>query len=62
MDRDAEEGPKRYGKAAAKWERVDERKSLREALTAPGHVVPGLPLFWVVARGTEYRERFLAER
>ena len=59
VDRDAE-GPKRYGPEAARWCRVDERQSLKDALLEPGHVVPGLPLFWVVAKGTEYRDRFLA--
>jgi hypothetical protein len=62
LDRDTEGGPSRYGQAAARWAKVDEALSLREVLTAPGHVVPGAPLFFVVARGTEYRERFLAER
>jgi hypothetical protein len=61
LDRDAE-GPKRYGAAAARWARADEALSLREVLTRPGHIVPGTPMFFVVARGTEYRERFLAER
>jgi hypothetical protein len=61
LDRDTE-GPTRYGPAAARWARVDEGASLREVLTAPGHIVAGAPLFFVVARGTEYRERFLAER
>ncbi len=52
-------GPKRYGADAARWEKVDENMSLREVLTRPGHVIPGVPLFWVVAKGTEYRRRFL---
>jgi hypothetical protein len=30
-------------------------------LLQPDHIVPGLPLFWVVAAGTDYRTRFLAE-
>jgi hypothetical protein len=59
VDRDSE-GPRRYGARAARWERAEEGESLREVLLRPGHVVAGSPLFWVVARGTEYRERFLA--
>ncbi|GBF91215.1 hypothetical protein Rsub_04884 [Raphidocelis subcapitata] len=61
LDRDAE-GPTRYGAAAARWTRVDEALSLREVLTRPDHIVAGAPLFFVVAGGTEYRERFLTER
>ncbi|KAI8468871.1 MAG: hypothetical protein J3K34DRAFT_454284 [Monoraphidium minutum] len=52
-------GPSRYGPRAAQWERVDEGSSLREVLTRPGHVVPGVPLFWVLAKGTDFRQRFL---
>jgi hypothetical protein len=62
IDADADDddgGPSRYGPKAAKWVKVDEAVTLRQALTAPGHIVPGAPLFFVVARGTEYRERFL---
>lgn len=59
LDRDAE-GPKRYGRGAARWARVDETKTLREVCSEEGHVVAGVPLFFVVARGTAYRERFLA--
>lgn len=61
LDREAE-GPRRYGKDVARWAKADEKKSLGEVLLAPDHIVAGVPLFWVVARGTEYRERFLAER
>jgi hypothetical protein len=54
-------GPARYGSAASHWVRVDEGASLRQVLTAADHVVPGVPLFWVVAAGTDYQRRFLAE-
>lgn len=30
-----------------------------QVLAAEDHVVAGIPLFWVVAKGTAYRERFL---
>lgn len=54
-------GPKRYGDKASCWVLVEQQKSLKEVLLQPDHVVPGLPLFWVVAKGTDYRQRFLAE-
>ncbi|KXZ56097.1 hypothetical protein GPECTOR_2g979 [Gonium pectorale] len=52
-------GPERYGSRAARMRRVNPRHTLRQVLCAEDHVVPGLPLFWVVARGTPYRELFL---
>lgn len=55
-------GPRRYGPGAAKWAPVREGESLREVLLAEDHVVPGIPLFWVVAEGSEYAARFLTER
>lgn len=54
-------GPQRYGRQASHWVRVEQSQSLREVLLQPDHIVPGLPLFWVVAAGTDYRTRFLAE-
>jgi hypothetical protein len=38
-----------------------ERLTLGAALRLPGHVVAGVPVFWVVARGTEYHARWLRE-
>ena len=54
-------GPQRYGAAAAEWVKADENQALGEVLQHPGHVVAGVPLLWVVARGTEYKERFLTK-
>lgn len=54
-------GPQRYGQQASHWVCVEQEQSLREVLLQPDHIVPGLPLFWVVAAGTDYRTRFLAE-
>lgn len=35
--------------------------TLGQLLAQPDFVVPGVPLFFVVAKGTEYRQRFLAQ-
>ena len=52
--------PERYGPRAARWVRVDESLPLADVLAAPDLVVPGVPVFFVVARGTAYRDRFVA--
>jgi hypothetical protein len=54
-------GPQRYGQQASHWVAVDQTQSLREVLLQQDHVIPGLPLFWVIAEGTDYKQRFLAE-
>ena len=54
-------GPKRYGQQASHWIRVQPELSLREVLLQQDHVIPGVPLFWVLAKGTDYRQRFLQE-
>lgn len=54
-------GPQRYGQKATHWVPVQVQLSLREVLLRDDHIIPGLPLFWVVAKGTDYRQRFLAE-
>lgn len=54
-----EEGPQRYGPNAAAWVRVKESWTLRDALSRPDHVVPGVPAFFVLAKGSDFRQRFL---
>lgn len=54
-----EEGPQRYGPNAAAWVRVQEGWTLRDALSRPDHVIPGIPAFFVLAKGTDFRQRFL---
>ena len=55
-----EEGPQRYGPQAADWQRVRQQQTLGSLLSQGDYVVPGVPLLFVTARGTEFRERFLA--
>lgn len=40
--------------------RIDESKTLGEVLAEDACVVPGHPIVYVVAKGTEFREKFLA--
>ena len=56
-----DEGPQRYGPKAAKWQQVREASLLGELLSQPDYVIPGVPVFFVVAKGTDYRERFLSD-
>lgn len=55
-----EEGPQRYGRQAATWHRVEELHSLSWLLGRADYVIPGVPLLFVTAQGTDFRERFLA--
>ena len=55
-----EEGPQRYGPKAASWHRVEEQHNLGWLLSQPDYVIPGIPLLFVTAQGTDFRERFLA--
>ena len=57
-----EKMPQRYGPHAARWVRAREQASLVDLLAAPDFVVPGVPMFFVVAQGTMYRDRFLANQ
>lgn len=54
-----EEGPRRYGPNAAAWVRVQEGWTLRDALCRPDHIIPGVPAFFVLAKGTDFRDAFL---
>lgn len=53
--------PQRYGPCASKWCRVKESKLLGELLSQPDYVIPGIPVFFIVSGGTDYRERFLSD-
>ncbi len=55
-----DDGPKRFGTEAAEWVRVNEADALGEVLQRPDFVIPGIPVFFVVARDTDFRMRFLA--
>lgn len=57
-----EEGPQRYGPTAAQWVRVDENLTLGELLSKEDHVAPGIPVMFVLAKNTPFKERFLADR
>ena len=57
-----DEGPQRYGKDRSGWVRLKQSSTLAEALQRRDYVVPGVPVFFVVAKGTAYRERFLLEQ
>jgi tetratricopeptide (TPR) repeat protein len=52
--------PARYGPTAARLVRVREDVALGDLLARPDMVVPGVPVFFVVAKGTAFRERWLA--
>ena len=56
--KDADE-VKRYGDKAVQAVRVNPKHSIRETCLRMGHVVPGIPTFFVVAKGTPYRDKFL---
>jgi hypothetical protein len=54
-----EDEPRRYGAGAAHWERVAESSTLADLLALPDLVIPGIPVLFVLAKGTSFRERFL---
>eukprot|EP00271_Cylindrocystis_brebissonii_P013158 TRINITY_DN32769_c0_g1_i1.p1 TRINITY_DN32769_c0_g1~~TRINITY_DN32769_c0_g1_i1.p1 ORF type:complete len:371 (-),score=93.90 TRINITY_DN32769_c0_g1_i1:35-1147(-) len=60
-DDDAEEERQDWSSGGVKrWVRVHSKETLREVLAQPGCVVPGVPVFYVVAKGTPFRETFLS--
>lgn len=58
---DEEAMPSPYGKQAAKWVRIAEERSLQTILRQPGHVIPGVPVFFIVASGSNFRDALLSE-
>lgn len=54
-----DEGPARYGPRAAKWEVVSQGQTLGEVLGRADHIIPGIPVFFVLAMDTPFRKDFL---
>lgn len=56
-----DEGPNAYGDKAARWRRLHEGISLQALLDKEDYIVPGIPVVFVVARGTPYYDRFIEQ-
>lgn len=56
----AEKAPSRYGESASAWVQVKEEQTLGEVLRQKDYVIPGVPVFFVLARSTPFRETFLS--
>lgn len=44
------------------WVQVPERSSLHDVLRKKDHVIPGIPVFYVLSKGSEFYEEFLSGR
>ena len=60
-DQAKEDGPERYGPRAAHWTAVDEFASLAAMLSKNDYVIPGVPVFFVLVRGSSFESKFLAD-
>lgn len=56
---DDEFAPEKYGDRAARWKQLDPGMTLQQVLSSPDYVIPGVPLFFVLAKGTPYYKRFI---
>lgn len=53
-------GPTVYGKDSVNWVEVEEWKTFRDIIEEPGHVVPGIPTFFLLAKDSKYHKLFLS--
>ena len=56
-----DEGPKRYGAQGAHWIEVNENDLLADVLARSDYVVPGIPVFFVVVKGSDFQARLLSD-
>ena len=54
-----DKGPQRYGENASRPIRIKGHLMLREVLQRKDYIVPGLPVFFILAKGTAFRDKFL---
>lgn len=59
-DEDPLEGLDWSERGEKKWVQMGKRESLSSVLSRPGHTLPGLPVFFVVAKQTTFRDLFLS--
>ena len=53
--------PKRYGNKAARWKALDEKLTLRQLLLVEDFIIPGVPVLFVLSRGTDYERAFVEQ-
>eukprot|EP00884_Botryococcus_braunii_P014826 jgi/Botrbrau1/23344/Bobra.0051s0004.1 len=53
--------PSRYGPKSARLKGVDESCSLADVLRQEDYVMPGIPVFFLLAEGTPFMQRFLED-
>lgn len=51
--------PDMYGDNAAYFVEVKEDLSIHEILSEANCIIPGVPTFFIVAKGSKYHQRFL---
>lgn len=49
----------KYGPRASAMVPVEEQWTFAELLARPDHVMPGIPVLFVAAHGTDFHDRFL---
>jgi hypothetical protein len=49
----------RFGRHASRWMPIEQAWTLHDLLSRPDYVIPGVPLVAAVARGSQFRDRFL---
>jgi len=54
-----EEEPQRYGEKASRPKEVEQSLTLRHILDLPDFVAPGLPVFFLLSKGSLFRDKFL---
>lgn len=52
-------GPQRYGAQASEFVKVDEKLTLGDILSRRDFVVPGVPVFFVLAMDTPFKQQFI---
>ncbi|KAI5072408.1 hypothetical protein GOP47_0012514, partial [Adiantum capillus-veneris] len=45
---------------AQQWIQVLEKSSLHDVLARKDHVIPGIPVFYVLSKGSDFYEEFLS--
>eukprot|EP00245_Coleochaete_scutata_P001342 TRINITY_DN11647_c0_g1_i1.p1 TRINITY_DN11647_c0_g1~~TRINITY_DN11647_c0_g1_i1.p1 ORF type:complete len:104 (-),score=19.40 TRINITY_DN11647_c0_g1_i1:257-547(-) len=55
-----EEGPDWSASGEKRWVKVVRKSSLAKVLSQPGHVIPTIPVFYVLAEGSSFQALFLS--
>ncbi|XP_057548964.1 uncharacterized protein LOC130827305 [Amaranthus tricolor] len=60
IDEDTSQSYVKAGGHSSRWVKVNEKRTLHDVLKEPNYVIPGIPVFYIVSKRSDFYEKFKA--